>query len=600
MMNRIIFRRLKGIKLISTSFNLQRANLVNVKVDTNTIKAPNESSNVVEEAAISYPTTKPLKFETSPLKPHSLEFPKDSDESKELEEKKQPTEYVDSNKKLEALRQSMPFDSMPGPQSIKIIAKMWKMLPLPQKYESSIHRLVGAGNLFGYLSWYNNIKLLTRMTKEYGPLVRLEGPFGGNIILLLRLEDALILIKNEGLYPVRSGIGSLEHYRLQYRKYKQAGLFLSSGPDWKKMRTTIESLLSEYLDYQFEVIEDASNEFVNRILRTRNLQDEVLSTFYREINKWSLECICSIILNKRLGFLEASGLNVSSEPARILQGVDEVISAIQRCEFGIHFWKYVNTPGWKNLVKYCDLLDTIFNKYIHKAQDSLKHKNICGDELTVKNISFLESLLLKEEISSEDTLSLILDMVILGSTATAYGVAFLLYHLSRYPNVQRKLYKEIVKAPDILTRQDLSNMPYLCACIKESLRLKQPIPILNRVLSEHSLIHNYEVPKDTHLMIPIQFYSLKEEYFEDPLKFKPERWLNDDLNISKVDVSTLPFGYGNKSCLAKALSEMQMGLAIIQILRKFRVSYQYGEVHSTNRMIAAPNRPLRFTFTNRE
>lgn len=596
-MNIINLLHLKGIKLITPRFRFQKATLINVNVNTNTVKPPEDSQNVVEP---NFPSINTSTFGTNSMQPSNAYFQPKIIEEVSSENKIESSEYIESTSKLYAFKDSLPFDLMPGPQSIKMLAKLWNFFPLASRYEESIQKLVGADNIFGYLSWYNSLPLFKRMINEYGPLVRLHGPFGGNVVILLRLEDAMTLIKTEGSFPIRSCIDSLEQYRLQYRKYKQAGPFLTCGPEWKKMRNVVEGLLCDYVDNQFKVIDEASNEFINRILHIRNKQDEVLSSFYNEINKWSLECICSILLNKRFGFLESAGINFSSEPARILDSVKEVVTAIHRCEFGIHFWKIVETPGWKNLVKYCDVLDTIFNKYVHKAQDSLRHKKNSNDNLTVQNISFLESLLLKEEISSEDSLTLLLDMVIIGSTAVTHAVAFLLYHLARYTNAQRKLYEEIKKTSAKLTRQDLSNMPYLQACLKESLRLKQPIPILNRVLPENSLIHNYQVPKNTHVLIPTQLYSLKEEYFEDSLKFKPDRWLYDDLELSNFKLSALSFGCGSKSCFAQALAEMQLGTLVVQILRKFRVAYQYGEINSTNQMLAAPDRPLRFSFIDRD
>lgn len=44
--------------------------------------------------------------------------------------------------------------------------------------------------------------------------------------------------------------------------------------------------------------------------------------------------MCSMTLNKRLGFLDPSGLGITSEPARMLEGLTGATEAIRRCEFG--------------------------------------------------------------------------------------------------------------------------------------------------------------------------------------------------------------------------------------------------------------------------
>lgn len=76
------------------------------------------------------------------------------------------------------------------------------------------------------LSWGNNLWLYRYLLDEYGPVVRLHGPFGGDVVILSRPEHANIVFQNEGPYPIRSSLDSVEKYRLQYRKYKHAGPFV--------------------------------------------------------------------------------------------------------------------------------------------------------------------------------------------------------------------------------------------------------------------------------------------------------------------------------------------------------------------------------------
>lgn len=76
------------------------------------------------------------------------------------------------------------------------------------------------------LSWGNNGFLFRWLLNEYGPIVRLQGPFGGNVIILSRPEDVLSVFAAEGKYPIRSNLDCIEKYRLKYRQYKNAGPFL--------------------------------------------------------------------------------------------------------------------------------------------------------------------------------------------------------------------------------------------------------------------------------------------------------------------------------------------------------------------------------------
>lgn len=59
--------------------------------------------------------------------------------------------------------------------------------------------------------------------------------------------------------------------------------------------------------------------------------------------------------------------------------------------------------------------------------------------------------------------------------------------------------------------------------------------------------------------------SRREELFEDPEKYRPERWLNQDDQHAHQEYSCLPFGHGIRSCLGKNLAEMQMMLLTAKV-----------------------------------
>ncbi|KAB0799090.1 hypothetical protein PPYR_06970 [Photinus pyralis] len=485
--------------------------------------------------------------------------------------------------------QYLSFDAMPGPKLVRYCAKLWNIIPLTRNQDRSIKQVLRADYLYGYLNWYNSIPLFKRMVQEYGAVLRIQGPFGGDLVIMLLLEDAIKLSQKEGPHPIRFCFHSLRHYRLKNKQYQHPGPFFSCGVEWKKMRDILDGTLQVVVPRQIATVKNASKEFVQRIAQIRNRQDEVPITFNTEIDKWSLECVCALLFNKRCGFLETSSLSASSESDRILGAVTGLIDAIRRCEFGVPLWKLMGTPAWKKLVMHSDTLESAVNKYVSKAKESLRQTKPAPEKE-----SFLEMLLTNENVSTENALTTLLDMLLIGVHSLSHAVGFLLYHLSINPNVQKKLYKEVC------AEEDLQKMSFMRVCIRESLRLKQPIPVLNRVLAKDTIIRNYYVPKGTSVLISTQLYGIKQEYFENALQFKPDRWLNDEMKLGGYDLNSLPYGVGGRACFAQQLVEMQLSSLLAEIIRKYRVEYHYGVIKSTSTMLAAPNGPLRFTFIDRE
>lgn len=61
-----------------------------------------------------------------------------------------------------------------------------------------------------------------------------------------------------------------------------------------------------------------------------------------------------------------------------------------------------------------------------------------------------------------------------------------------------------------------------------------------------------------------QISSQREENFEDPEKFKPERWLNPSEECSPKN-SYLPFGKGLKSCIGESMAKLEMMLLTTKV-----------------------------------
>jgi len=64
--------------------------------------------------------------------------------------------------------------------------------------------------------------------------------------------------------------------------------------------------------------------------------------------------IVYIFLDTRLGCLEAN-LAPDSEPQKMIDSVQVQLDTLNKLEFGIPIWKYVNTPTWRKFVKAADV-----------------------------------------------------------------------------------------------------------------------------------------------------------------------------------------------------------------------------------------------------
>ncbi|KAG1671742.1 Cytochrome P450 9e2 [Nymphon striatum] len=120
-----------------------------------------------------------------------------------------------------------------------------------------------------------------------------------------------------------------------------------------------------------------------------------------------------------------------------------------------------------------------------------------------------------------------------------------------------------------LTYDAISEMSYLKAVVKETLRLYCPFMRLVRKCSENYQLGSIFLKKGTLVGVPIYCIHHDAKYWPDPETFDPERFMGDPNDINPY--TYLPFGVGRRNCVAKRFAEMEVKFAISVLLSKVRL-----------------------------
>lgn len=128
------------------------------------------------------------------------------------------------------------------------------------------------------------------------------------------------------------------------------------------------------------------------------------------------------------------------------------------------------------------------------------------------------------------------------------------------PDVQQKLYEEVAETHKNLggkklTYEAVQKMKYMDMVISETLRLWPPAPSTDR-LCVKDYYHDdgqckFKVEKGTGLQIPIIGLHHDGKYWDDPKKFNPERF-SDENKDNIVPGTYLPFGVGPRNCIVSS------------------------------------------------
>jgi len=179
------------------------------------------------------------------------------------------------------------------------------------------------------------------------------------------------------------------------------------------------------------------------------------------------------------------------------------------------------------------------------------------------------------QMSNDDIVSEARLFLIAGSETTSNTLSFLFLALAQFPDVQEKLYQEIMQivGDKDIEYEDLSKFKYLQWTINEVMRFTPTVERTGRLLTEPVKLGPFTIPAGTNAIIDIRGMQLNEKLWDEPLEFRPERFDNWD----KKNKSFSPFGGGKRICVGKSMAMIELQLTTIKVLRKFRLISHHGE-----------------------
>ncbi|XP_047943125.1 (S)-N-methylcoclaurine 3'-hydroxylase-like protein [Salvia hispanica] len=117
---------------------------------------------------------------------------------------------------------------------------------------------------------------------------------------------------------------------------------------------------------------------------------------------------------------------------------------------------------------------------------------------------------------------------------------------------------------------EIDNLPYLQACIKETLRLHPPAPLmLTHRAYAACLVMNYTVPCGAQVLINVWAIGRDPAVWEDPLHYRPERFLGSSIEFKGNNFEFLPFGAGRRICPGISMASKIIALVVATLVYFF-------------------------------
>ena len=175
-----------------------------------------------------------------------------------------------------------------------------------------------------------------------------------------------------------------------------------------------------------------------------------------------------------------------------------------------------------------------------------------------------------EGMTDQQLLEESLILLVAGHETTANALAWCWYLLSQHPEVIEQIRNEIdqVLGNEQVTFQVLPRLKYLNAVLQEAMRLYPPAWITERIPIEDDEFEGLILPKNRIIGIYIYGVHRAPEYWTDPEKFDPSRWM-DEKAKGQPAFSYLPFGGGPRLCIGNNFAMMEMQLLLVRMIPRF-------------------------------
>ncbi|XP_011292420.3 probable cytochrome P450 12c1, mitochondrial [Musca domestica] len=476
-------------------------------------------------------------------------------------------------------------------------AKSFKSIPGPKKFQL-IRDFMSGGDFHG--KTFDSVLRMCR--QRYGDVYLMPGMFGKQTNLItFNLADHEKIFRTEGPHPLRPGNEIIFDYRLQRKNdglYDAENLGVAgNGAQWGRFRHAVNPVLMQPRNtvLYIEPTQKVNNDFIERIREIRHPTTlEVPEDFLREIKRLAFESVAVIALDKELGLVRNK--NAVPEAQELFNNLQTFNASLYDLGIKPSIHRYIKTPTYKKFEKSMDTITDICRRHVEETLQRIEGRGADDGK------SVLEKLV---KIDRKIATIMAVDMLMFGVDPTSSIMSAALLCIATNPEKQERLRKEILTAigrNEAFSMENMKNLPYLRACIKESMRLYPLIFGNMRTTAMDLCLSGYQVPKGTHVFLTSNMLLKEECYFPQANEFIPERWLRmkdmDNLKISNPFVF-LPFGFGPRSCVGKRIVELQLEITLANIVRNFKVEYNYPTENAfKNYFMNTCVIPLKFKLTD--
>ncbi|XP_047316361.1 cytochrome P450 81Q32-like [Impatiens glandulifera] len=409
-------------------------------------------------------------------------------------------------------------------------------------------------------------RTLHHLSQTYGPVYLLR--FGSRLALVVSSPSLAeeCFIKNDVVFANRPRLMSGKHLSYNYNTVGAS----SYGHLWRNLRrvATVELLSATKLNMFLDIRQDEVKSMVkNLFMESKSKQGFTRVEMQSRCSELSFNIIMRMVAGNRYFGHKSNAIEEAERFRTIIREIFELAGASPEDFIPILRWiDYKNIE--KRMLAVRDKVDVFMQRLIEE------HRHHGGDEIRSKTM--VDGMLSLQDIdpqynSDEIIKGMIMTMLSAGTDTSSVTIEWAMSLILNNPEVLKKAASEIndcVGQDRLVNETDLSKLPYIQSIANETLRLFPAAPLLlPHENSEACTIGGYDVPRGTILFVNAWAIHRDSSIWEEPTKFKPERFSHGGEECEGF--KWIPYGMGRRKCPGGGLANKVVCLALAALVQCF-------------------------------
>ncbi|KAJ0024124.1 hypothetical protein Pint_09092 [Pistacia integerrima] len=364
-------------------------------------------------------------------------------------------------------------------------------------------------------------------------------------------------------------------------------LIVSSAKMAKEVMKTHDLLFCTYDDYWREIRKICVVHLFNsnRVADFRPIREDEVSRMIEKISK-SVAASKPVNLSEQMMFLTSTIIcrigfgkryeDEGTERSRF----HALLNETQALFVSFFYSDYFPFMGWvdkltgmvSRLQNNFKEFDKFYQELIEEHLDPKKPKNDQEDIIDVL-LQVRKERGFKIDLTSDHIKAVLMNVFVAGTDTSAATVVWAMTYLMKNPRIMKKVQEEIrsvVGNKGFVDEDDVQDLPYLKAVVKETMRLQPTAPFLvPRETIDKCIIEGYEIPPKTLVLVNAWAIGRDPEAWENPEEFHPERFIGSSIDFKGHHFGLIPFGAGRRICPGLYMGIATVDLALANLLYKF-------------------------------